>query len=155
MDLRGILYVSREHAPLITPGDRLSSEGAELLAAILQEPTMAGELRERLVGLSRPESTIIMDRLLDRARQEQEWGTPPILEACLAVAASDPAQGRRLAGFLRERPGGQIKPGIIPKIGDEPWAQEVFAAWQASRDVSPPVKRAITLRGKDGNVRVQ
>jgi predicted KAP-like P-loop ATPase len=155
MDLRGILYVSREHAPLIAPGDRLSSEGAELLAAILQEPTMAGELRERLVGLSRPESTIIMDRLLDRARQEQEWGTPPILEACLAVAASDPAQGRRLAGFLRERPGGQIKPGIIPKIGDEPWAQEVFAAWQTSRDVSTPVKRAITLRGKDGNVRVQ
>jgi len=156
LDLRGILYVSREHAPLITPADRLSSEGAELLAAILQQPAMAAELRERLVGLSRPESTIIMDRLLDRARQEQEWGAPPILDACLAVAAADPAQGRRLAGFLRDRPPGQIKPGIVPKIGDEPWAGEVFAVWHASKDVSPPVKRAITQqRGKDGNVRVQ
>ena len=28
-DLRGLLYVSREYAPLITPEDRLSSEGAE------------------------------------------------------------------------------------------------------------------------------
>ena len=31
LDLRGALYVSREHAPLITPEDRLSSEGIELL----------------------------------------------------------------------------------------------------------------------------
>jgi predicted KAP-like P-loop ATPase len=156
LDLRGILYVSREHAPLITPADRLSSEGAELLAAMLQQPGMAAELRERLVGLSRPESTIIMDRLLDRARQEHEWGAPPILDACLAVAAADPAQGRRLAGFLRDRPPGQIKPGIVPKIWDQPWAQEVFDAWYAARDVGPPVKRAITQqRGKDGNVRVQ
>jgi predicted KAP-like P-loop ATPase len=154
MDLRGILYVSREHAPLITREDRLSSEGAELLTAMLQNPEMAGELRERLVRLPRPETTIIMDRLLDRARQTQEWGTPPILEACLAVAAADPAQGRRLAGFLRERPPGQIKPSIVPKIDDQPWAREVLEAWQGSKDIGPTVKRAITQRGKDGNVRI-
>ena len=154
IDLRGILYVSREHAPLITPEDRLSSEGAELLSAMLQQPEMAAELRERLVHLSRPQTTIIMDRLLDRARQEQEWGTPPILDACLAVASADPAQGRRLAGFLRERPPGQIKPGVVPKIGDQPWAREVFDAWHATRDISASVKRAITQRGKDGDVRV-
>ncbi|HYT88945.1 MAG TPA: P-loop NTPase fold protein, partial [Gemmataceae bacterium] len=154
-DLRGILYVSREHAPLIAPEDRLSSEGAELLAAMVQQPEMAAELRDRLIRLSRPETTIIMDRLLDRARQEREWGTPPILDACLAVAVADPAQGRRLAGFLRERPPGQIKPGIVPKIGDQPWALEIFDAWNAVKDISVPVKRAITQRGKDGNVRVQ
>ncbi len=155
MDLRGILYVGREHAPLITPEDRLSSDGAELLTAMLQQPEIAMELRERLVRLSRAETTIIMDRLLDRARQEQEWGTPPILEACLTVVSADPAQGRRLAGFLRERPPGQIKPGIVPKIGDEPWADEVFDAWHTAKDVSASVKRAITQRRKDGNVRVQ
>jgi predicted KAP-like P-loop ATPase len=41
MDLRGILYVSREHEPLITPEDRLSSNGAELLTALLDHPDMA------------------------------------------------------------------------------------------------------------------
>ena len=154
MDLRGILYVSREHAPLILPEDRLSSEGAELLAAVLGQPEMAGAIAGRLAKLARPEMTIIMDRLLERARQEQEWGTPPILDGCLAVATADPAQGSRLAGFLRQRPPGQIKPSIVPKIGDQPWAQEVFEAWQGSKDVSPVVKRAITQRGKDGNLRV-
>ena len=147
IDLRGVLYVSREHAPLITPEDRLSSEGADLLAAILEHPDMAGELHDRLVRLPRPESTIVMDRILERARQVQEWGTPPILEACLAVAAADPTQGSRLAAFLRERPAAQIKPGIIPRIGDQPWAKEALDAWYAS-NVAGPVKGAITQERK-------
>ena len=147
IDLRGVLYVSREHAPLITPEDRLSSEGADLLAAILEHPDMAGELHDRLARLPRPESTIVMDRILERARQVQEWGTPPILEACLAVAAADPTQGSRLAAFLRERPAAQIKPGIVPLIADQPWAKETLEAWYAS-DVAGPVKGAITREQK-------
>ena len=145
LDLRGVLYVSREHAPLITPEDRLSSEAAKLLSALLESPDMADRLNDRLVTLQRPELTIVMDRVLERARQEQEWGTPAILDACLAVIRADPTQGTRLAAFLRERPTAQITPGIVPKIGDQTWAREVFQKWQSS-DVSPPVKAAITRR---------
>lgn len=152
IDLRGVLYVSREHAPLITPEDRLSSEGADLLAAILEHPDMAAALHERLTRLPRPETTIVMDRVLERARQVQEWGMPPILDACLAVAAADPAQGPRLAAFLRDRPAAQIKPGIVPRIADQPWAKEVMDAWYAS-NVAGPVKGAITQeRKKHGNL---
>jgi predicted KAP-like P-loop ATPase len=93
-----------------------------------------------------------MDRVLERARQVQEWGTPPILDAALAVAVADPAQGARLAAFLRERPPAQIKPGIVPKLGDQPWADEVFDAWYKS-NVAGPVKSAISQeRKKHGNV---
>jgi predicted KAP-like P-loop ATPase len=145
LDLRGAIYVSREHAPLITPEDRLSSEGAALLTAILETPDMAGALHDRLAALPRPETVIIMDRILERARQEQQWGTPPILDAALAVVESDPGQGRRLAAFLRDRPPTQITPSIVPKIGDQPWAGEVFEAWREN-NVAPPVKRAITQR---------
>lgn len=141
-DLRGVLYVSREHAPLITPEDRLSSEGAELLTAILKNPDMAASLHERLAALPRPETSVIMDRVLEQARREQEWGTPPILDACIAVAKADPSLGSRVAGFLSERPPGQIKPGIVPKIHEHPWAADVFARWK-STDVSTPVKNAI------------
>lgn len=147
MDLRGVLYVSREHAPLITPEDRLSSEAAEVLGAILEHPDMAAAMKDRLARLPRPEITIVMDRVLERARQVQEWGTPPILNAALAVAAADPAQGARLAAFLSERPAVQIKPAIVPKIGDQPWAPGVFETWRKA-DVSPPVKAAITRQEK-------
>lgn len=147
IDLRGAMYVSREHAPLITPEDRLSSEGAELLAAMLEHPDMAAGLNARLAALPRPELGIVMDRVLERARQQQEWGTPPILNAALAVTAADSAQGERLAAFLRERVPSQITPSIVPKIGDQTWASSVFDAWRKA-DLSAAVVRAITHQQK-------
>lgn len=150
-DLRGALYVSREHAPLITPEDRLSSEGIELLTALLEHPDMAAEMRDRLGELQRPEITVILDRLLERARREQEWGVPDILEACLTVTRTDPSQGARLAGFLRDRPAGQITPAIVPKISAEPWAPSVFDKWRDS-NVALPVKKAIEKGTERGDV---
>jgi predicted KAP-like P-loop ATPase len=154
-DLRGVLYVSREHAPLISPQDRLSSEAAELLTALLQHPDMAAGLKDRLAKIPRTEIAVIMDRLLDQARQEQEWGVPPILEACLVVAAVDGPQGQRVAAFLSDVPTAQIKPSIVPKIGDQSWATSVFDKWEKSPGVSALVKRAINQRRQDGNIRVQ
>jgi len=152
-DLRGAFYVSREHAPLITPEDRLSSASAELLTALLENPDMASAAKPQLAKVPRAEITIIMDRLLERARQEQQWGVPPILEACIAVAEVDPPQGARLAAFLTDRPASQIQPNIVPRIGDQPWAKRVFEAWRSST-VSPPVKAAITRQEKHGHVSI-
>lgn len=152
-DLRGVLYVSREHAPLITPQDRLSSDAAEVLVALLQHPDMAASLKEQLAKISRTDMTVIMDRLLDRARQEQDWGVPPILEACLAVAEADPPQGTRLAAFLGDRPPAQIRVNIVPKITDQPWVKSVFDSWDRS-DVSRQVKAAIKRWRENGNLAV-
>ena len=154
-DLRGALYVSREHAPLIMPEDRLSSEAVELLEALLEHPDMAASIKDRLMALPRPGLSVIMDRLLGRARQEQEWGVPPILNACMVVAEVDPPQGQRLASFLKERPGSQIKPSIVPKIADQPWSKSVFSAWDSDDAVSKTVRSAIKTRSGNGNVSVK
>jgi predicted KAP-like P-loop ATPase len=154
VDLRGVLYVSREHTPLISPQDRLSSEAAELLTALLQTPEMAGSIKNKFAKISRAEITIIMDRLLDRAQQVQEWGVPPILEACLVAAKADVAQGSRLAAFLSERPVAQIKPNIIPKIAEEPWAPGVLEKWERALGISGPVKNAIKQR-INGNIGIK
>ena len=147
IDLRGVLYVGREQAPLITPEDRLSSEAAELLVAVLENPDMAQSLRQRLSKLTPPELTVIMDRVLEKARQEQSWGTPPILEAALEVAGADASQGRRLAAFLRERPPSQITPSLVPRLADQGWSKDLFAYWRGS-SVAAAVKRAITALEK-------
>ena len=141
-DLRGAIYVSREYAPVITLDGQLSSDGAELLAALLAQPEMAAQLKERLGRLPKVDMNIVMERLLDAARKEKSWGVPPILDACLAVSEADPSQGARLAAFLQGRPASQIKPGIVPKIGDMPWAPGVFSSWE-SAEVSATVKKAI------------
>lgn len=153
VDLRGALYVSREHAAIITPEDRLSSEAAEVLTALLEQPDMARQIANRIAQIAPLELSIVMDRLLGRARQIQEWGVPTILEACIAVAESDVRQSERLAAFLMERPLAQIRPNIVPKIGDCSWAPRVFEHWMHGA-VSEPVKRAIGRQGKGGNFTV-
>ncbi|MFF5079134.1 P-loop NTPase fold protein [Actinoplanes sp. NPDC000266] len=151
-DLRGALYVGREQAPLITSADRLSSEAAALLTALLDSPEEAEVLEHELQTLPRSEIAIIMERLLARARQEQGWGVPPILQACIAVANADPSQGSELAGFLIERPGKQIEPSIVPRIASLPWAADVLAHWTKSLDVATPVKKVIENRAQRGNL---
>lgn len=147
VDLRGALYVGREHAPMITAADRLSSDAAELLTALLESPAESEALKDRLQAVSRAETAIIMDRLLAKARQEQLWGVPDILRACITVADADPGQGPALAGFLIERPGVQIQPSIVPRIAGLAWSSAVLEHWKASADVSGPVKVAIESRG--------
>jgi predicted KAP-like P-loop ATPase len=89
----------------------------------------------------------MMDRVLARAIQEQSWGTPPILDAALALIGADPTQGSRLASFLRDRPPTQITPSLIPKIADQPWAKDLFTHWRGAA-VEPVVKRAMTTQEK-------
>lgn len=147
-DLRGALYVSREHAPLIAPGDLLSSEGADLLDALSATPKLAKSLKPRLAKLSRKETPIVFDRLLGQAGQVQAWGAPDILEALLALVEADPALGPRLEGFLLDRPPKQIEPAIIPKLSDQPWAKGLIERWKDNADVSSPVKKAIGSLGE-------
>lgn len=61
-DLRGALYVSREHAPLITAEDRLSPEAADLLEGLLEQPGMAATIKPRLAALNRSDLAVLMDR---------------------------------------------------------------------------------------------
>ena len=142
LDLRGALYVSREHAPLIAPEDRLSSDGADVLKALLEHPEMAADLQSQLVALPGPELSVILDRLLERARQIQDWGVPPELNALIAVTHAEPSQGARLAAFLGERPPKQITPALVQKISVESWASDVFDKWHKLA-VSGPVKKAM------------
>ncbi|MDR1449594.1 MAG: hypothetical protein LBI84_05245 [Propionibacteriaceae bacterium] len=152
VDLRGALYVGREHAPLVTASDRLSSAAADLLQALVEDPQESNALTDQLAALPRTELSIMMDRVLARARQVQEWGAPAILDACIALATADPNQGRSLAGFLIERPGKQIQASIVPKIESEPWAADVLKHWASAKDVEGPVKKVIERRPKSGNV---
>jgi predicted KAP-like P-loop ATPase len=143
MDLRGLLYVSREHAPIVTPQDRLSSTAAELLTGLVEHPEMAGALEEPLMKLPRPELSVIFDRVMDHARGVQEWGVPPILDACLTIARVDTSFADRLVAFLSERPASQITAAIVAKLSAESWSKKLFAAW-GKLELKPSVKGAIT-----------
>jgi predicted KAP-like P-loop ATPase len=144
-DLRGVLYVSREHAPLITAEDRLSPEGVAVLTGLLSNPAMAAtaSMKPKIAELTPPERATIMRNVLLRARQEQTWGAPDILTACLAVADTDTAQAESLVAFLLEIPPAQLQPSIVPKISGRAWTKTVYDEWKTDDGVAKPVKNAI------------
>lgn len=152
IDMRGALYVSREHLPILTREDGLSSTAAELLRALIEHPTEAGALEEQIAALGSGEQSRMLDRLLAVARAEEQWGVPSILEALLVVVRIVPSLGSSLAGFLGSRPHNQIEADLIPRIADEPWAAQLMTSWAGSAQVSGPVKVTINRRTGNGNV---
>lgn len=152
IDMRGALYVSREHLPILTAEDGMSSTAAELLKALIEYPSEAAILSDRLGALSGPDQGRIFDRLLDVARPINEWGVPEILEALLVMVQVAPSLSGRLAGFLRGRPAAQIQPDLIPRISGQPWASDLMTTWSTSPDIEAPIKAAIAQRVGNGNV---
>lgn len=154
-DLRGALYVSREHALLTSDADRLASDSVPLLQAMLENPEGSQALKEDLLKVPISDIGVMMDRVLERAQKEQDWGAPPILEACLVLAEVDPAQAPRLAAFLAGRPSAQIAPSIVPRISDAVWAVPVLQQWKDMDGISAPVKKAIGQVKTNGNIAKQ
>ncbi len=152
IDMRGALYVSREHLPILTAEDGLSSTAAELLKALMEHPSEAEALTDRLGALSGPEQSRVFDRLLDAARPMDAWGVPEILEALLVMVHVAPSLSGSLAGFLGSRPAGQIQPDLIPRITGKLWATQLMATWAAMPGIEAPVKAAIAQRVGNGNI---
>lgn len=148
LDLRGILYLSREHIQVFTPEDRLTSEGRKVLDAILAQPGIAGTLSARIKAQSSNDRIAIMDRLLLLAEREQKWGVPEILKACIAVADADPLAAGKLTAFLQSRPPDQVEASVIPTLATKSWAQATLAEWDKNPAIGQPVKNAIATKRK-------
>lgn len=151
LDLRAVVYVSREHMPIITATDQLSAEAAELLSALLELRQQASaELTTKLKTVGKRDLGLIMDQLLSRARQVQEWGTPSVLYAFITVINADQAQAAPFVYFLRQLPRTQLKPQIIPLLKDKPWIGDLLSFWGSQADTPIVVKKAIEaeLKGK-------
>lgn len=143
VDLRGILYLSREHMQVVSPQDRLTSEGANVLEAILKQPSIAATMTEQIKRLPTPDRAIIVSKLVAQAHQEQRWGAPDSLKALMAFADVDQAHARSLAAFLSERPLTQLEASIVPLLASKPWAAEVLKKWEDNAATPKPVKNAI------------
>ena len=152
MDLRAVVYVSREHMPIISSADQLSSEAAGILEALLRlEGDTSSMLSAQLGTLSGREITLIAERLMVRARQEQDWGTPPVLWGLLTVIETDQEQASTFARFLESLPAPRLKADIVPALYGYSWAQRALAKWKANGETPLPVKRALEAMGRGDN----
>ena len=142
-DLRPVVYVSREHMPIIASTDQLSSEAAGLLEALVGLSRPSAQLAELLQGLAGREVAVILDRLLVQARQVQEWGTPGVLWGLITVVRAMPDTASNVAGLFEGVPAGRLQPDIVPALAGLEWARGVLERWRGDRRTSERVKRAI------------
>jgi predicted KAP-like P-loop ATPase len=144
VDLRPVVYVSREHMAIITRADSLSPEAAQALDALVRLKQAAPvELTTRLKVLGKRELNTVMEYLLVRAKQVQEWGATAILRACLAVVTAEESLADKLSRFLMQVPVGQLRASIVPLLKDKIWGEPLLKAWLANADTPSQVKKAI------------
>lgn len=151
-DLRAAVYVSRDHMPIVMAADQLSKEAVDVLEAILKVTTQVSTpIADKVKELSSREQALVSDRVLHRARQTQDWVTPPpIIFACLTLASASADLAGRFASFLRTIPPKRIGPSLIPILSDKPWARDVLKFWLDHDETSGPVKKAIAPPAKVG-----
>lgn len=148
VDMRGAMYVSREHLPVITSGAALSPESASLLAALVETPGQAEMLMEKLSAVPLHEIEMMFEHFLGKARREEEWGANPLLGPLLVLSSGRSGLQNKLAGFFSSLPGTQIKAALIVKIEPLDWSAALFAKWNEDADVDESVKSAIAIRAK-------
>lgn len=147
IDLRPLLYLSRDRVLSLASFDELSPDGRAMLEGILEANTLMPPLVDQLKTLGEAEAERILNRLRRRARSNQ-WERTILIQA-LHIPKAFPNLGPLFVNLLNEIPAGQRTAPLIPLIRAEVWAKEMLARWVADDKSPKPVKNAITgLGGK-------
>ncbi len=147
IDLRPLLYLSRDRALSLASFDELSPEGRALLDGILEAQTLMSPLIEQLKSLGEAESERILNRIRRRARSNQ-WERTALIQA-LHVPKAFPSLGPAFVNLLNEIPASRRPAPLIPSIRSEEWAADTLKRWGADEQSPQSVKNAITgLRRK-------
>jgi predicted KAP-like P-loop ATPase len=147
MDLRPVLYLSRDRALSLASFDELSPEGRSLLEGLLEANNLLPPLVEQLKSLGEMEADRILNRIRRRARAKQ-WDRSFLVKA-LHVPKAFPSLGSAYINLLNEIPAGKRPAPLIPLIRNEAWAHELLKRWGADEKSPAPLKKAITgLGGK-------
>jgi len=145
VDLRPVLYLSRDRTLSLASFDELSPEGRSLLEGLLEADSLMQPLVEQLKSLGETEADRILNRIRRRARANQ-WNHESLIQA-LHVPKAFPSLGPAYINFLNEIPAGKRPAPLIPLIRKEVWAQELLKRWGADEKSPTPVRNAITKFG--------
>lgn len=146
IDLRPLLYLSRDKAISLASFDELSPEGRELLSALCEAKGLLQPLITNIKQIGAIESEKILTRMKRRARNQQ-WESAVIVQA-LHLPKAFPELATSFIAMLDEIPAGKRPAPLIPQLRNEPWAKELLARWEQDDSSPAPVKKAINTAGR-------
>ncbi|MBU4305593.1 MAG: NTPase KAP [Candidatus Omnitrophica bacterium] len=147
IDLRPLLYLSRDKAMNLASFDELSVKGRELLTAlaeirdVIQQPMIT-----KLQALGEAECGGVLSRLLRLSRTDQ-WSLPSLIR-CLHVTRAFAGLGPVFASHLETIPATNRPAPLIPHIKGEAWAQDMLQRWSQDTNTPVQVRNAISMQGR-------
>ncbi|KMY66175.1 hypothetical protein AAU61_16880 [Desulfocarbo indianensis] len=145
VDLRPLLYLSRDRALSLASFDELSPEGRALLEGLLEADTIMTPLVDQLKTLGEAEADRILSRIRRKARSNQ-WDRLSLVQA-LHVPKAFPTLGPAYVNMLNEIPATNRLAPLIPLIRHEEWAKDLLERWGADEKSPMQVRNAITNLG--------
>lgn len=151
IDIRPLLYLSRDRSLTLAAYDELSPEARDLLSALSQINSAATiqELVDKLKEVGEIESEMLLNRIARIGRANQ-WEANN-LYAVLHITEAFPSLGDKLVALLNEIPASTRKPAFIPVLKGKDWASEMLRQWQDDPATPQTVKNAIdSVKGGKG-----
>ncbi|MGQ6550958.1 KAP family P-loop NTPase fold protein [Serratia sp. IR-2025] len=144
IDLRPLLYLSREKFISISSMDDISDEARIILESIIISDDTFEILSDRLKDIGENEAEKIFSRLKVKCRSEQ-WSIE-YLRKCLFVTSIYESMSDEFTSLLREIPG-EIRPAsLIPLINKKAWAIELLESWEKDQNTNRQTVNAIKLK---------
>jgi len=143
VDLRPMIYLSKDKSTLLTVYDDLSPEGRKIVEALKAVKTGPSnrEIISKIKGLGEIEATILLNQVA-RIGRSNNW-TADTVCAAIHITEAFPSLGDKLALALSEIPTKLIKTSIIPLIRDKVWANALLSKWSDDSETPQAVKKAI------------
>lgn len=148
MDLRPLIYLSKDRSIPNISYDALSKEGRRILEAlkIVKNGTTNQDLVKKIRELGEGEATLLLNQLA-RFGRENQW-SPDNVCAALHITEAYPSIGEKFALVLGEIPVESIKPAVVTLIKGKEWAKALLEKWESNPDISAPVKNIIKKKNK-------
>jgi hypothetical protein len=145
IDLRPLLYLSRDKALSLANFDELSPDGRELLSGLCDAKSFYQPLIEKIRQLGEFEAEKILTRMIRRIRKGQ-WEYTEIMQA-LHIPKSFPQLAKSYLAMLDEIPANKRPSPLIPQLRGEIWAQELLSRWKEDEKSPSNVIKAIKVTG--------
>lgn len=146
MDIRPLLYLSRNRSLSLAAYDELSKEASEIFTALTSiDKDILNELVSKIKEIGETEAEKILVRLgrIGRSNQLDKKN----LISMLHITEAYPNLGSKLVTILDTIPAIARKPAFIPFLLKKPWASEILLRWQNDPNTPESVKKAIVTKG--------
>lgn len=150
VDLRPLLHLSRDTATRDFGDDNMTQSSRDLRDALKVAGAGNAQLTAAIRSVGATQAELAMAKAWQSMASTRTWRIAADMVVLIEPCKVFPNLGQRAALLLGQAPIKSIGPGIIPQLGNQPWATEVLKRWKDDRDISKAVKNAIDEALKRG-----